>query len=119
MQQWIEAAITEARKSTMNSKHGCIGIDPKTGHILSRGFNVFDSRGFKFDNTIKRRLVPDKIYGVHAEASAIFRTPRSYRYGLILVVIKINNQGQLSNSKPCKHCERIINKYKITVYYST
>jgi deoxycytidylate deaminase len=119
MDIFIQMAITEAKKSTMEFKHGCVCIDPKTGVVLGRGFNEWDLVRYRFDNQVKRSEKQNKIYGVHAEARAIFRVPRSYRLGMTIVVVRINANGRICNSKPCAHCTRLINKYQITVYYST
>ena len=118
MEQFIERAILEARKSGMSSKHGCICINPKTMEIISTGYNTYESSDFRFDTKTLRNQSKNKIYSLHAETRAIFRVSPSFRRNLIIVVVRVNSQGQLLNSRPCSQCERIINKYNIRVYYS-
>lgn len=44
---YLNAAVSEAKKSVMTHAHGCISIDNKTGQILSRSFNDWTS-SFRF-----------------------------------------------------------------------
>jgi len=39
----VDIAIREAKKSTMTQTHGCVAFDSKSGEILSRGYNYFES----------------------------------------------------------------------------
>lgn len=37
---------------------------------------------------------------------------------LVILVIRIRSKGDLAMSKPCMCCQKILNKYDLTVYYS-
>lgn len=46
------------------------------------------------------------------------KSPKKENYNLL--VFRFNRNNQLSNSRPCQRCIRILQKYKINhVYYST
>lgn len=55
---------------------------------------------------------------IHAEQSAILNARCDLR-GLSMLVIRLNNHGQLRYSKPCPYCEKYIRFTKLkTIYYS-
>lgn len=57
--------------------------------------------------------------GTHAEMKACLKgNKKSYKHHE-MVVIRINNNGNVDMSKPCEGCQNVIKSYKIdTVWYS-
>lgn len=108
---FIFAAIQEANKSCMHSQHGCVIIC--NGNIVSKGHNY-------------RKYTPPK-YSVHAEEHAIQNLSNKdkkfnrCKTGLSMYVVRIRENGQITNSKPCMSCTRQISKIeKISkIFYSS
>ena len=101
----IAADLAEevAGKSGQYQRHGAVVV--QNGKIVSSGFNK--STG-KYPS----------MHTLHAEMAAIKMCNNvidSHVY-----VVRINNQGQLANSMPCKKCYRFMVKRKIArVWWST
>lgn len=114
--------IELAKKSDMNNKHACIIIDCK-GKIISSGFNrsLNKSKSEYGDYTRKNKV------SKHAEENALRNVDLKKLNGAKLYVIRYgihDTNPLLMNSKPCKNCERLIEKcirnYGLEkVYYST
>ena len=102
---FIEEAEISALKSDMNFNHGAVLIH--RGKILSTGYNYYHD--YKFNSNYRE--------SVHAEVSAINNALKKIHASELkkceLVIIRVNKQGEHLNSKPCCHCERIINKFNI------
>lgn len=50
-------------------------------------------------------------YSIHAERAVVKRIGDiSQLHGCILVVVRVNKQGELMNSKPCHACEKFLEK---------
>ena len=104
---FISAAIHEAQKSTMRCKHG--SVITCDGIIVSRGYNY--------------RVFTGSSFSVHAEEVAISRLPCHLRRNcdddskLCLYVIRLGQNGEVTNSKPCRKCtariKSMFNIYKI------
>jgi cytidine deaminase len=64
------------------------------------------------------------IMSVHAETSALFKIPVSQRSKVYLIVVRITDDSvsslgyKLSMSKPCNCCTKLLNKFKVKVFYS-
>ena len=105
----IDAKII-AEYSNMKFKLGAILFDDKN---YSFGYNR------KFNVSCPKR--PNE-FSIHAEEMAIIKANRIKNFDFknsTLVVIRINNNGELKNSFPCKNCQNLINQFNIpTVYYS-
>ncbi len=112
VQDIIDLARSEAKKSNMRQKHGCV-ITDNGGKYISKGHNT----SYAYLNHGKRSL--------HAECSAIHNAIRQYGKnflrGSILYVIRIGiTCDSLKMSKPCKGCANAIIRFGIsTAYYST
>lgn len=106
--KFIEAAIEQALRSDMGFKHGAVIV--KDGLIVSRGFNyIYKDRRSK------------NHYSMHAERSAIYKALHCKvdLDGASIYVVRLNNLGNLSHSKPCYHCAQKIIELNITrTYYS-
>ena len=110
----FKLALKLAHRSNCRAKHGCIILKGK--RILGRGFNVYKS------NPTWGVKKPFAKYGVeffsiHAEAAAIKDALRkgSDIRGATLIVVRT----EMRISKPCQHCQNLIESHGISkVIYS-
>lgn len=105
---YLQIAAEVAKKSSMMHKHGCIIVYRK--QIVATGYNTMPNMFEK---------------SVHAEINALNKL-KNKQYllkecDLYVVRIGTDSYGNvLKYSKPCEHCTRCINHFKIRkVYYST
>lgn len=107
----VKLAIKEAKKSKYEQRVGAVIIKRKS--ILSCGHN--------YSHKSVKKLHPRfRLYknSIHAEVDCIIKARRNLA-GTTMYVVRINNRGQLMNSKPCKHCFMYIEHAGIKrVYYS-
>ena len=107
----IERAIKEAKKSTFSPRHGAVIF--KGEKILSIGYNQI-----RYCSLLPEKYTRWKC-SLHAEQKAIIYNHNDLRRCSILV-IRLNNQNKLMNSKPCPLCLGLITDVGITnIYYST
>jgi pyrimidine deaminase RibD-like protein len=98
-----ELAEEMAGKSGQYQRHGAVVV--QNGKIVSSGFNK--STG-KYPG----------MHTLHAEMAAIKMC--SSVVDSHIYVVRINNQGLLANSKPCKTCYKYMVKHKVArVWWST
>lgn len=99
---YIYKAIEEALKSPLRCKHGCVIV--KNKQIVASGYNKY--RGYNRYGTshINHRM------SIHAEEDAINSCRKRDLEDAELYVIRFNvKTNDVSNSKPCHNCEKIIN----------
>jgi tRNA(Arg) A34 adenosine deaminase TadA len=106
---FLNEAINQAMKSDMNSNHGAILV--RRGKIVGKGYNRYVNSNC------------DKIFSIHAEVSAIKNALKKVHPDELkmceLIIIRVNNENECLNSKPCEKCSKIINMYNIRkVYHS-
>lgn len=109
-QNFIENAVSMAKKSNMTQKHGCVIVHKNK--IISLGFN--------------QSVIPCK-FSIHAEQAAIIKAKkilsRTELKNCRLYVVRIGQdsmENPLRYSKPCPNCSTCIHNAGIkTVYYST
>lgn len=96
--------------SDISYKHAAALIH--NDRIFSSGYNTFVP--FKKINNIQ-------IYKtIHAELSVFKHFPKKCVKGLDILVIRVNKQCSLRNSRPCDHCIEYLQRIGIRkVYYST
>jgi deoxycytidylate deaminase len=108
----LKLAMECAAKSDYYQKVGAVIFNKKS--ILSSGRNN-PHRSIK---SLHPRFMKWSD-SIHAEVDAIIKARRDLK-GLSLLVVRINNNGELRLAKPCKHCLKYIQYVGIkTVYYST
>jgi deoxycytidylate deaminase len=57
--------------------------------------------------------------GTHAEFKACLKGNKASYKGYELVVIRVDNNGQLAMSKPCEGCQRMLEHYQVdTIWYT-
>ena len=109
-QNFIEYAVSVAKKSTMVQKHGCVIV--LKNKIISVGFNY--------------SIIPCK-FSIHAEQDAINKAKKKISPTELkkckLYVVRIGQdsmENPLKYSKPCPNCSLSIHNVGIkSVFYST
>jgi deoxycytidylate deaminase len=96
----VEVAKEEALKSDYKMKLGCVIFDKNK--IISKGHN-YKQRSVK---SLTKKFLHWE-YSIHAEVDAIIKAKTDLK-GMSLLVIRINNKGELMYAKPCKHCSMYI-----------
>ena len=98
-----EVAEEVASKSGQYQRHGAVVV--QNGKVISSGFNKTSGR---YPN----------MQTLHAEMAAIKMC--SSVIDSHVYVVRINNQGDLQNSRPCRRCYRYMLKHGISkVWWST
>lgn len=110
-QTFIDDVINVARQSTVkNYIHGAILING--GKIYSRGYNIAN-----------RTYVGGVVMPcVHAEMNCLYNSAKLNKKRKIfdLIVVRINDNDKLIESKPCEMCTNAMKKFGIRrIYYST
>jgi len=105
----LKLAIEEAKLSTYQHKIGC---------VIFKGKRIVSSA----HNAIRTSKVPNKfkhyIESLHAEAHCIIKARKNLK-GYSILVIRLNNRGNLVLAKPCEFCSEFIEYVGIkNVYYS-
>jgi deoxycytidylate deaminase len=109
----IARCVELAQNSQLTHKHGAITLD-KSKRILSVGFN---SRSSSWIQRLyaKKLGVYQKKYN-HAEVDALRKADNPY----YLLVVRVNNKGELLQSKPCPICQSLAKDSGVKkIYYST
>lgn len=111
VEYYIDLAIKTAEKSNGYYKHGAVVV--YRSKIMSTSPNVY------FNNFQSRPNTSHPCNSLHSEVGALLKLRRDQLKDCVVYVVRINNTGQVCNSKPCSHCMKTLSKYKIrTVYYS-
>ena len=103
----FDRAVNEAKKSTMNHKHGCVIV--KDGEVIATGHNhMMDFMSHSF-------------LSIHAECDALRKVKNKGKRFLeqcTLIVVRVG-KCELKNSHPCEACTKEIQKHGIgKVFYS-
>ena len=110
-QQYIDLAIEEATKSTMNHRHGAVIV--KEGNVLATAYNYNFSNKQRHSHSMRSR---------HAEAEAIIhcKLRNISLKGADIFVVRLSRSGKnLANSRPCKDCAEFIEENQFAnVYHS-
>ncbi len=105
----MEMCVEIAKKSNMNSKHGCIIIDRK-GNIISSACNK--RRSMETEHISDINIRRQKRFSKHAEETALKNVNRNDLKGAVLYVVRYGYHDcnpYFMNSKPCEKCTAIIN----------
>ena len=118
-EKFIALASHYARMSPMQNRHGCIAV--LNGQEVGVGYNNY--RNYSRDKIISNCL------SCHAEISAVRnalksvineRKKEAMLKRMKLYVVRLNDQGQYMESKPCQACDCRLRSLGIrTVTYST
>ena len=108
----VGLAVDEASRSSHKAKHGAVVY--KNGKIIQSGRNQYCSL-----NRL-RNYKSNRIWSIHAEMNALANLPKNITRGAGIIVVKVNREGDLTNSRPCRVCMSIIERMGIKrVMYST
>lgn len=106
----IKVAIEEAKRSNFKHKHGCVIF--KGSKIIASGYNEI-----RYCNELNKKY-RKWINSLHAEQKTILFSQAPVKRCSLLVV-RINNNYDLMESKPCNMCQSLIQDVGITkVYFS-
>lgn len=107
----IKAAIDEANKSVYKQRMGAVIFNHK--RIIARGYNKSLSWAQNHHPRFRRFAT-----SIHAEIATILNA-RTDLKGFDMVVVRINNHGELRNGMPCIYCLSYLSFVKIRrCYYS-
>ena len=104
----MEYCVEIAKKSNMNSKHGCVIIDKK-GNIISSACNK--RRSMETEHIPDINIRRQKKFSKHAEETALKNVNRNNLKGAVLYVVRYGHNHTnpyFMNSKPCEKCTAII-----------
>ena len=105
-----EAVEIASTSEVYCASHGAVVI--LRGKIIGRGCNRYSIRSYK-----------QNVYSVHAEVAAIEDALRKTSLDSLrkskLIIVRVNNFGEIKYSYPCEACKKFINNWGIkSVYYS-
>lgn len=100
MSKYLEQAIEVAKTSKCKYKHGCVVVNK--GKVLA----VATNRKVADPETHWRRS------HIHAEMAAVIAAG-TQAAGASVYVARVSADGSPANSKPCKKCERLLNRYGV------
>lgn len=107
----LEELLNQASKSTMRTKHGCVIVKGK--HIISSGSNnelyhsesnaILQHMCKNFITLNYKKNIQRLIYIINKNNDIIKKLK-----GSCLYVLRVDKNGELSNSKPCVWCTELI-----------
>ena len=109
--RYVELAATEAYKSTVNYRHGCIAVS--SGKVIAKGHN--------HDRTISRDgLISNNVCSCHAEIDVLRKCLRmNHTKKISLYIARLGSQNNMLSSSPCVECYKQMKKFDIkTLVYS-
>ena len=98
----IHLAIEEAMQSEHKTRHGSVVY--KQGKIIQSGRNQYCAM------QRLKHFKTNPIWSIHAEMNVIAGLPKGITKGATIVIVKVNRDGRLSNSKPCSICTALIRR---------
>ena len=99
----IERRTSHIAFLVKKSKIVHIGINLAKSHPITKGHNYKD-----YQHT-----------GIHAEVNACVKSGKENLNKYKLIVVRINRNDEIKNSKPCLGCQGIINQFAVgEVWYS-
>ena len=101
LDEFIDIAIKEAKKSPMYRKHGAVLI--YRNKIVGKGHNVYHNY---------KRKKNGKYFSIHAEVMAIKKCNYNILDKCVMIVVRVSG-GEQKSSRPCKDCQRYLKKMKI------
>lgn len=104
----VEKASLAAEKSNGYYRHGAVVV--YRNKIISAASNVY----------LSKYTIEKPHNSIHAEINALIHVKNKHILKhCLLYVVRINNKGEIKQSKPCQNCMNIILRYKIKLcYYS-
>lgn len=124
-----EEIADKARKESLRLAHR-MGVWTRCRHfsfvfdgtrIVSTGTNSRKTHPANLDfRYVNRKYMPiSDVVGTHSELKAALRAGMENCRGLVLVNTRVNRNGRLDNSRPCRGCADLIGKLGfLEVYYT-
>ena len=97
------ASKVEGSKITLKSYHAAVILHLPSKRMIASGTNV----------NLTMKQTNYKCLFIHTEMAVIRHMKRS----IMIVAYIVNNSFAYSNI-PCKDCEKVLKRWKITVYYT-
>ena len=114
--EYIDTAVHIAQRSCMRCKHGAIIV--KNGSVVACGHN-YSSQHCIYRNKYSLHAEVNAIYDFFTKNKIPLRNKKKILRDAFMIVIRIEKDGSLRNSKPCSECARVICRYNIgTILYS-
>ena len=108
----IKQASEIAQKSEHKQRVGAVIY--KNRYIISKGYNT----AMRSVRSISKQFLK-MDFSIHAEVAAIIKARRTLK-GYDILVVRINNGGELRNARPCEYCLGYLDYVGINnIYYST
>ena len=102
----LNEAYRQSQKSELRCCHGATVVN-RRGEIIASSYNKRDVRK------------NEDIFSTHAEISAFFKVPPSLRKGIKIIVLRRDvNTDKIIMSKPCKICQKMLERFNVKIYYS-
>ena len=109
--RFLSLAIEEANKSLHRQKVGAVIFNKKV--VISSGHNY----KLKSVRSVTQKYLKYR-YAIHAEIDAIIKAKADLK-GASILVVRVNNNGELRMAKPCKYCMMYIDYVNIkNIFYS-
>tara|TARA_B100001059_G_C17687217_1_gene502973 strand:- start:515 stop:883 length:369 start_codon:yes stop_codon:yes gene_type:complete len=94
----LELALSQAKKSPMNHKHGAVMWKGKK--ILAAGYNYHISAPGDFS----------RKFSIHSERDCLNGLGLNQIRGSSMLAIRITSTGSLSHGAPCKGCRKLLKR---------
>jgi len=101
----------------LNMEHRCshIAFLIKSGKIVHIGTNSCKSH----PETLKYAYQNHQRVGIHAELAVCMKSGKTNLRDFTMIVLRINRNGKLDNSRPCCGCQSVIKQFNVgEVWYS-
>jgi hypothetical protein len=101
----------------LNMEHRCshIAFLIKSGKIVHIGTNSCKSH----PETLKYAYQNHELVGIHAELSVCMKSGKSNLRDYRMIVIRVDRNDKLANSRPCCGCQGVIKQFNVgEVWYS-
>ena len=109
-EKWISMALSEAEKSNMPMRHGCLAVSG--GKIVAKGYNSY--RTYSRDGMIRNTC------SCHAEIDVLRKCLKKEKNKLSLYIVRVSSEGILRNSSPCHMCISVMKYFPIKrIIFST
>ena len=94
----LELALSQAKKSPMNHRHGAVLWKGKS--ILAAGYNYHMSAPG----------VNSRKFSIHSERDCLSGLRIQQIYGSCMLAVRITSSGNLSHGAPCKGCKKLLKR---------
>lgn len=101
----------------LNLEHRCshIAFLIRNSKIVHIGTNSCKSH----PETLKYDYKNHQLVGIHAELAVCMKSGKENLRDYKMVVLRVNRNGKLANSKPCCGCQSVIKQFNVgEVWYS-